>query len=403
MDLDWLIIGGGLHGVHIAVRLLGEAEVPPERVRIVDPGASLLERWRSCTATTGMTYLRSPAVHHLDINPMSLNNFAGKRKHRDPSLFAPPYDRPALDLFNSHCDQVVETYGLATLHLEARALHCTPGPEGVTVALSNGLEVDARRVVLAIGASDQPEWPDWAPRDHPRVEHIFAPGFGEWPAPSECVAVIGGGLSAAQVALRLLRDDRPVHLISSHALREHHFDSDPGWLGPKNMGRFMRERDPDRRRQMIQKARHRGSVPADTLRALRLATDRGRLRWHQARVTHVDSRESDLTLRLSSGTTLRVHRVLLATGFATRRPGGSMIDALVTSASLPCAHCGYPIVDSALRWHENIHVAGPLAELELGPVARNIAGARRAGDRLVAVARATRETESPATSSAERS
>ena len=76
-------------------------------------------------------------------------------------------------------------------------------------------------------------------------------------------------------------------------------------------------------------------------------------------------------------------RVLLATGFESARPGGPMIDHLVRSESLPCAGCGYPIVDACLRWHPRIFVTGPLAELELGPVSRNIAGARRAGDRIV--------------------
>ena len=52
------------------------------------------------------------------------------------------------------------------------------------------------------------------------------------------------------------------------------------------------------------------------------------------------------------------------------------------AASLPVAPCGFPIVDSALRWHTHIHVSGPLAELELGPVSRNVSGAQRAGDRL---------------------
>jgi hypothetical protein len=34
-----------------------------------------------------------------------------------------------------------------------------------------------------------------------------------------------------------------------------------------------------------------------------------------------------------------------------------------------------------------LYVTGALAELELGPVARNIAGARHAGERLAAVSR----------------
>ena len=31
-DLDWLIVGGGIHGVHLAVRLLAEGGVAPRPV-----------------------------------------------------------------------------------------------------------------------------------------------------------------------------------------------------------------------------------------------------------------------------------------------------------------------------------------------------------------------------------
>ena len=93
--------------------------------------------------------------------------------------------------------------------------------------------------------------------------------------------------------------------------------------------------------------------------------------------------DEDLVLQLSGDARLAVDRILLATGFETRRPGGALLDNLIESASLPCASCGYPVVDTALRWHPRVWVAGPLAELELGPLARNIAGARRAGDRLI--------------------
>jgi hypothetical protein len=46
----------------------------------------------------------------------------------------------------------------------------------------------------------------------------------------------------------------------------------------------------------------------------------------------------------------------------------------------------YPIVDRALRWHPGIHVTGPLAELEIGPPARNILGARLSAERLLGAA-----------------
>ncbi len=382
MDKDWLIVGGGIHGVHIAARLIAEAGVAPDRLLIVDPAERLLERWRVCAAVTGMSFLRSPTVHHLDLSPWSLRRFADNVDQPKSELYAPPYDRPSLALFNAHCEWVIERLGLGERHDRGRVTACDVSHAGVHVRVADGRELFARHVVLAIGASEQPSWPRWAPRDEPRVQHVFAPGFDGWPSTREQVAVVGGGISAGLVALRLAREGHRVHLVSRHALREHQFDSDPGWLGPLHMTGFSQERDYDLRRAMIVRARHRGSVPPDVRAPLRRAFDHGHIRWHRAQVHEVVERRGSARLRLDNDV-LEVERVLLATGFITARPGGAMIDELVASASLPCARCGFPIVDSALRWHPRIHVTGPLAELELGPSSRNIAGARSAGDRLI--------------------
>ncbi|MFB0985725.1 MAG: hypothetical protein QMB94_05450, partial [Phycisphaerales bacterium] len=137
-------------------------------------------------------------------------------------------------------------------------------------------------------------------------------------------------------------------------------------------------------------ARQRGSVSPDIGRSLRRAIRRGRLEWHEGEVGRLAAREDSLELELGTNTIVTADRVLLATGFASRRPGGAMVDELIASATLPCASCGYPIVDAALRWHPRVYVSGPLAELELGPVSRNIAGARRAAERIVDAARTSR-------------
>tara|TARA_B100000683_G_scaffold232065_2_gene233908 strand:- start:1290 stop:2492 length:1203 start_codon:yes stop_codon:yes gene_type:complete len=386
-SLDWLIIGGGIHGVHIAACLLAEAKIAPNQLRIVDPGSKLLERWETCTAITGMTHLRSPAVHHLDLDAWSLNRFAGKPKRQSLGLMKGKYRKPALSLFNSHCEKVIHQYGLSKLHIQDRAVACSVGCEEVNVSFVSGNEVKAKNLVLAIGAAEQPHWPEWAPQDHARVHHIFAPGFDGWPSSSEAVAVIGGGISSAQVALRLARAGHEVHMVVRHALREENFDSDPGWLGPKNMVQFDKESNLNRRRRMINDARHRGSMPPDVSSALRRAIDHSQIQWHATAVEEVSQGETELRLQLKDGCALDVDRILLATGFSKKRPGGALVDDLIESASLPCAECGYPVVDESLRWHSNIFVTGPLAELEIGPVSRNIAGARRAASRLVEVAR----------------
>ena len=390
VDLDWLIVGGGVHGVHIATRLITDADVPVDAIRIVDPGPRLLERWHDCTATTGMSHLRSPSVHHLDVDPLALQRFAGKRKDRNNGAFAAPFERPSLDLFNSHCETLTRRLGLEEIHIRSKAVTCQPEADRVSVQLTDGSRLDTRHVVLALGMSDQPAWPAWAPHPHPRVHHVFDPGFDGWPDPTETVLVVGGGISAGHVSRRLIADGHQVHLVSRHPLREHQFDSDPGWLGPKYTTDFHRECDPDRRRRIITQARHRGSMPTDMARSIRRAIARGRVVWHEGEVADVVDRGERLAVRLGDETPIECDRILLATGFESRRPGGDLVDDLIASASLPCARCGYPIVDETLRWHPRVYVSGPLAELEIGPVSRNIAGARRAGDRIVAAVRSER-------------
>ena len=76
-----------------------------------------------------------------------------------------------------------------------------------------------------------------------------------------------------------------------------------------------------------------------------------------------------------------------------------MIHALAQKSNLPLSDCAYPIVNSHLQWKKdstsssqqsttptttNIYVTGALADLELGPSARNIAGARMASERILA-------------------
>ncbi|MEZ4450841.1 MAG: FAD/NAD(P)-binding protein [Nannocystaceae bacterium] len=387
----WLIVGGGIHGTHLAIRLLA-AGVDRSQLRILDPHARLLERWRVCAENTGMTHLRSPAVHNLDVDAFSLLRFSGPPRGRRAGLFAAPYDRPALGLFNHHNDALVEEHRLAELHVQASARRITLRCDAVEVEVEVGgtsnelLMCD--RLILALGVGGQPRWPAWAeglrggPR--PRAAHVFEEGYVvPGTPPWRRVAVIGGGISAAQVALRLAADPLvAVTVISRHEPRQAQFDSDPGWLGPKHMRAFHVERDLGRRRALIDGARHRGSMPPEVLRALRRALRAGAIEWVRGEVQAADTHPGGVLLRGATPAPIDVDFVLLATGFERRRPGGPLVDRLIADHQLPCAECGYPRIDNGLRWHPQILVSGALAELQLGPVARNIAGARYAADAI---------------------
>ncbi len=79
---------------------------------------------------------------------------------------------------------------------------------------------------------------------------------------------------------------------------------------------------------------------------------------------------------------LWAEQVVLATGFEPTRPGGAWLDEAIAVNDLPVAACGFPIVDKTLCWTPGLYVSGALAELEIGPIAANIAGARQAARRL---------------------
>ena len=217
------------------------------------------------------------------------------------------YDRPALELFNLHSDHVIERFGLAELQLRDEAKRIEPRSDGVHVATRGGASLEAQRVVLAIGAGGHPEWPKWAPRSEPRVRHIFddvaSPTGADLDGESSLL-VVGGGISAAQFALRHAVAGRKVDLVTRHPLRVHDFDSDPGWLGPKLMPIFRRERSPEGRRRLIRQARHRGSVTPEVRRALRSASASGQLEIHEATVSDLQVASGGLRLALASGRVL---------------------------------------------------------------------------------------------------
>ncbi len=405
--LKWLIIGGGVHGVHLACVLdaTRRQDCPRDRIAILDPHPSLLERWRRAAANVGMAYLRSPRVHHLDKASNSLHAYAVTHRGEAGIKYAPPYNRPSLDLFDRHCREVIASRRLDKRLLHGMARRVRALPDGLRVETDNG-DIAAERIVVCTGPGEHAAWPEWATTlktNGGDVRHCLEERLPGTFAHRD-VCVLGGGISAVQTALRLAAGTTAaVALISRHDIRVHQFDSDPGWIGPKYLSAFHRTNDLRVRRRMIDNARHRGSIPPDICAALTTAVRSGRIQHYIARVTNsritVNGR---IRLVLAATTTgdepeavqnhaghvaddhaIDAATILLATGHNRSRPGGDLIDHMVADFGLPCAPCGFPLPKADLRWHHpRIYLSGALAELEIGPVARNIVGARLAGRRI---------------------
>jgi len=384
--LEWLIIGGGIHGTYLSNLLVHEVGVPPEDVRVLDPHPAPLALWQRHAAACGMTYLRSPSTHNLDLPVLSLYRFAMSTSDGRPD-FIPRYNRPSLELFARHCRFTIEARGLDALRLSGRArvLHRQGG--GLSVE-TEAERLSARRVLLAIGLTEQPRWPRWARRLQDRgapVDHVFAEGFQRSAGDStRRTIVVGGGLSAVQTALALVKEGKgAVCVLCRHRLREIPFDFDPCWIGPKCMRGFLRI-SPEKRRPVIDNARLPGTVPAEVRAAFESGlADSRRLRFEKGGVDRASISSGEIHLHIDGGRTLPANRVILATGFDAGRPGGRFVDNAVKRLALPVARCGYPLVGDDLQWGAGLFVTGPLAELRVGPCARNISGARNAGRLLL--------------------
>jgi thioredoxin reductase len=379
--LDWLIIGGGIHGTHLSLVLTHQYGVPHDRVRVLDPYEQPLARWHSVTANTGMQYLRSPIVHHLHYDQRSMGVFARIHQQEPYTRFIPTFSRPSLELFNRHTQYLIDKYRLEALRIIGRAAGLTRLSNGWRVETESG-GIEARQVILAIGMSEQPYYPDWAKTV--KASHIFDQDFiikdlSDW----SHLVVVGGGITAAQTALYLAqRKPGTVSVLMRHPVRVHDFDSDPCWMNALCLRDFHKIHDFNQRRKIITAVRHRGSLPADVLDDFNRAVQQGNILPIQAEITGAITHNSTIRLTLSNGETLEADQLLLATGWENRRPGGLWLDQAVAEYGLPVANCGFPIIDRTLCWQHGLYVSGPLAELEIGPASRNIVGARMAGQRL---------------------
>ena len=93
--LDWLIVGGGVHGTHLSLALTARLGWPRERVRVLDPHPAPLAVWDHQTTNTGMAILRSSFVHHLGLDPFGLKRFAKSPEASGVARFAQPLRRPS--------------------------------------------------------------------------------------------------------------------------------------------------------------------------------------------------------------------------------------------------------------------------------------------------------------------
>lgn len=386
---NWIIIGGGIQGVTLANFLRKEKGMDPEEIAIIDPHPEPLADWKRCTETISMPFLRSPFVHHLDVEPFSLNHHAKQSQFSEDASFLGRLKRPSLLLFEEHCEHLIREQELSSSWIQGRVKSIERQGAGWAVRLEDGNGLQGANIVLAIGAGEQLHRPAWAERlqaDSPgSVFHVFDRELPEFSTLQAPFAIIGGGITAAHLSLKLNQlFPGQVTLLKRHPFRIHDFDSDPGWLGPKHQRAFHQTQSYKKRREMIRLARRKGSLPPDLNAKLRRQLRRYPDFVKDGEVHRAIRQHGVTELRDAAGGLLqKAGTVILATGFSPQLPGKEWLSPIIEEHRLPCADCGYPVVTRTLQWGPGLYVMGPLAELEIGPIARNISGAREAASRIL--------------------
>lgn len=385
-----LIIGAGPAGLASALVLACHAGDPAGRgvdapmttsdLEVVDPSGRWMSAWDRRFSAQAIPHLRSPAVHHPYPEPFALLEHArgeglvpsGGTQLPTTGCFASFIQCTVRD---NGLDQVITAAGAAEISIDAAGRP--------TVTLDDGsirrperliMATNARRPLIPAGLADALE--DGRAVLGDAADVADTPNAGR-------VVVLGGGLSAAHLALGAVERGATVAMITRRRLAVRRFDTHPSWLGPKKRRPFEQEPDPSVRRRIIDGARGGGSIPHRIRRRLDLAIRDGRLELRErvcpvGAVPHGDA----LRLCLDDGSHVDTDALWLATGGAIDVTADPLCASLLARFPTPIAG-GLPVLDPDLSWPgTRVHFTGFTTALTLGPTAGNLIGQRRAASRI---------------------
>ena len=386
--IDLAIIGAGVQALTLTTHLLQKSTKHYHKFLVFDPSQTWMSQWQQQFAAQQIPYLRSPAVHHPDPNPLQLRTFAENRQNE---LF-PPYDRPGTKLFNDFCNEVIRRWKLADKVYPAKVIQILPieraSRSRFQLVLDTGETIIARRVVLATG-SGKVQFPEWVKKitsDYPsdKLCHSQQVNLNQLKLTGERILIVGGGLTSGHLAKGAINQGATVTLITRKQLQEKIFDADPGWLGPKYLKDFYAETDWSARYQQIQQARSGGSMTPEMMLQLRKASHEGKARIDECcQVRDARWQENLWQVNCLDGSKHQFNRIWLATGTRFNVTEHPLLQNVLETYPTEIVN-GLPILDEHLRLPKsNFFIMGGLAALRIGPVARNIGGGKMACQRIV--------------------
>ena len=365
-DTQIVIAGAGPHGLAMTIHCLVAAPHLRDRITVVDPSGQWLRTWRDQFARLEISHLRSPGVHHPGVRPEALMKHT--RAHDLPTSGL-PYGLPMTEAFSHFCDDLIKEHDLASFVVRGEMIDVDCDEQQtcrVTIATGEQHTMLPNSRLIIASNPHRPNIPPWAHSlddDVLRLGHqVDIRQLGDLTGTN--VVVVGGGLTAAHLACGAAEHGASVTLAFRDGLRESPFDTDPGWLGPKELRAFDEIDDPSERLRTAMAARNGGTIPP----------------WMFDRLEGCSNAITILEHAEVASVASTADQVWLATGTAPSIEAMPALDRL--RDRIPSVD-GYPVPGADLTLADlPIHVTGRLATIELGPAAGNLWGAQRAAERI---------------------
>mmetsp|Transcript_20580 Transcript_20580/g.59723 ORF Transcript_20580/g.59723 Transcript_20580/m.59723 type:complete len:484 (-) Transcript_20580:3150-4601(-) len=378
------------------------------KVCVIDVHDTWLHSWKKNFDTLDIEFLRSPALAHpnlFDQKALLAYAVANNRTNElhdsgctdctkllamgqsQRSLWKLPSTRLFVDFCENLADSLPHDYiqGNITGITKKSIKPLAP----FRVELDRGLHaLSAKAVILATGPAGRPIVPPGfrsVPRNIGRL--LFWTELDQVLPKSNRVLVVGGGLTAVQVALKLNKLGKSCVLCSRRPLVERHFDIGLEWFelrtANKCMSDFYHQEIADRL-SMLKQTRGGGSVPPLYMRQVEKAEKCGKIKRIVGKVRydrHLDNGGLHFTVAENDEemNSFNVDQAVLACGLEPDCEQNPVVKSALDNWPIPIKG-GLPSVTEDLRWKENLqlYVVGSLGALNTGPDAGNLMGSRRA-------------------------
>lgn len=404
-----VLIGNGPEALVAAAQLQGSRDW--DVVRVTDQD-SWLQEWKEMEERRGTEFLRAPDVHHPHQNRMALRNFAKKSKREGEKIIsaAKMGPLPSLKLYTDFAqEKVVRELKTSLVQVNEKEVvdieKLTPAeckvlavPDGTCckVSFASGDVVYSKAVMYCKSprVKQLPEWAVAAEKKAPDgvIMHSQDLDVRNSDCKGKRVVVVGGGMTAAQLAWFAAKHGAKVTMLTRHRMKKQEMDVDLGWQGMKlHRSSRWEHLTPSQRLSVCEEARPQATINKLMWEALQDCMRDSRLELLQSRAVECAKwKESQWSLSLKSTIgnanarrrmfeeedvpvgplEIEADLIWLATGCADDCTSDKLLSTIQEKYPTRLVN-GYPVLDDALlAWPGlPLYLVGSLTMLSIGPAA----------------------------------